>query len=232
MKNKLKRIFCVLLAFAMIATLSPITFSYADSDDVVVITEEAHKQGQEPLAIIDEGEIEQEAGQENPRGEKRFLLRGAQDAEALFALLPAVGDACAEQIVGVPVALEGAGHPQAVDVHEAVSIDGVPCVLRGDVLDEAFAALGALEEDQAFFKAIGQPCFLRGDLRVPVVRDGAADVLPLEVVFRHAYVTHRAPPRIRRCTDTTIGLAQTRCPPNPGRQHRYRQLRKEETCSI
>ena len=67
MKNKLKRIFCVLLAFAMIATLSPITFSYADSADEVVITEEAHKQGQEPLAIIDEGEIEQEAGQENPR---------------------------------------------------------------------------------------------------------------------------------------------------------------------
>ena len=118
--------------------------------------------------------------------EKRLFLRGGKDAKTTLALFPAVFYTLSEKIVRVAVPFEGAGDPQTVDINISVGVDRHPRVLRGDILDEAFSALRALQKDQPLVEALREPRFLRRHLYVVVVRYRAADVLALKIVLRYS----------------------------------------------
>ena len=73
-----------------------------------------------------------------------FLLRSSKNAQPFTPLFLAVFDTGFQKVCGIPMSLEGAGHPQAVNVHIPIRIDRNPGVLRRYVLDKTLAALYAL----------------------------------------------------------------------------------------
>ena len=91
------------------------------------------------------------------------------------------------------MALEGAGDPQAVDIHVARRLDGVPGHLRREIFDEALAPFHAFEKDQSLVQALGQPGLFGGDLHILIVGDGTADVLLFQILLCDADVFHMLP---------------------------------------
>ena len=99
-----------------------------------------------------------------------------------------------QQLIGIPLALAGAGDPEAVDVHIARRLNGHPGIFRRDVLNKAFAPDIALEKYQSFFQPVPQPLFFAQHLGIFVAGYGAADVLAVQVLACQFNVVHRSPP--------------------------------------
>ena len=77
--------------------------------------------------------------------------------------------------------LELSGHPQAVDIHVPVRLNGSPGVLGGDVLNKAFPPDIALQEYKPLVQPLLQPVLFGHDLHIFTVGYGAADVLLVKI---------------------------------------------------
>ena len=58
------------------------------------------------------------------------------------------------------MSLEGAGHPQAVNIHIPFGIDRNPGVLHRYILDKALAALYTFQENKSLIKSVRKPRLL------------------------------------------------------------------------
>ena len=92
--------------------------------------------------------------------QERLLLSRCQNTQPLQTLLLTILDAGVQKICRIPMSLEGARHPQAVNVHISVGVNRNPRVFCRHVLDEALAALHTFQENEPLIKPVRKPRLL------------------------------------------------------------------------
>ena len=93
---------------------------------------------------------------ENPSVRQPYLFAGHR-GDAIHSAFAGVLDAGVEKRAGIPVAFAFPDNPQAMNEQISVGMDRTPCVLAGNVLDEATFGQGEHPDVQSFREAVLEP---------------------------------------------------------------------------